>query len=183
MMNRLSLPASISLQCVVPCLTLICVTGCGEQKRAAKSDFDSSSVAAVARSAKPARHFSRTDFANLRWLEGDWRGRLPNGGYFYERYRIVDDSTIAMHGFEDSTFSNPNDSASIVYRDGIVTDRSSTSRYVATNLALNGVAFAPTQGATNHFSWNRESADTWTANLRSAKGNITVYRMERVRPK
>src|SRR6185437_16169889 len=29
--------------------------------------------------------YTPQQFAILRWIEGDWRGELPKGGYFYER--------------------------------------------------------------------------------------------------
>src|SRR5438045_3384608 len=102
--------------------------------------------------------------------------------YFYERYRFADESTIAMRGFEDSTFRRPNDSATIVFRGGVVTDRGK-AQWSATRLDANGIDFAPVQGATNEFSWNRVSPDKWTASIRPASGNPTVYQMERVRRK
>jgi hypothetical protein len=125
----------------------------------------------------------RRDFAILRWIEGDWRGQTASGGYFYERYKFADDSTIMMRGFEDSTFTRPNDSAAIVFRDSMVIDRGPKAQWSATRLDAKGVDFAPLRGAKNQFSWNRESADKWTAAIRPPKGNPTVYQMERVRPK
>lgn len=128
--------------------------------------------------------YSPEQFAILRWIEGDWRGELPKGnGFFYERYQFVDDSTIAMHGFEDSAFRVPNDSATIVYRDSVVIDRGPKAEWSATRLDAKGIDFAPMHGATNRFSWNRESADKWTAAILPAKGKSVVYRMERIRPK
>jgi hypothetical protein len=127
--------------------------------------------------------YSPQDFAILRWIEGDWRGQIASGGYFYERYKFVDDSTIVMHGFEDSTFRIPNDSATIVFRDGAVTDRGAKARWSASRLDAKGIDFAPVQGATNRFSWNRESTDKWTAEILPARGQPTVYHMERVRAK
>ncbi len=88
-----------------------------------------------------------------------------------------------MRGFEDSTFTRPNDSATIVFRDGIVTDRGPKAQWSASRLDDKGIDFAPIKGATNRFSWNRESADKWTAAILPAQGNSVVYRMERVRPK
>ena len=90
-------------------------------------------------------------------------------------------SLLAMHGFEDSAFTRGNDSATIVFRDGIVTDRGPKARWSATRLDAKGIDFAPVQGATNRFSWNRESADKWTAEIVPAKGKTTHYHMERVR--
>jgi len=130
--------------------------------------------------------YSAQDFGQLRWLEGDWRGRLPDGGYFYESYRVQDDSTIVMHGFPDSTFARATDSARITFRDGIIADEGST-RWVATQLDSNAVDFASEKNAANGFIWARESPDRWKATLRSLnrerQPQTTVYQMERIATK
>jgi len=122
---------------------------------------------------------STSDFGTLRWLEGDWRGQIATGGYFYERYHFVDDSTIAMHGYEDSTFTRPNDSATIVFRDGVVSDIGPKAKWSASRLDSTGIDFAPVQGATNHFTWTRQPGDKWTAAIKPANGKVVTYQMER----
>ena len=69
-----------------------------------------------------AGQYTPVDFAHLGWLVGSWRGRLPDGGSFYERYRLLDDSTIAMRGYADSTFARATDSARITLRAGTVAE-------------------------------------------------------------
>ena len=131
-----------------------------------------------------AGRYSAQDFGRLRWLEGSWRGRLPDGGYFYERYRLLDDSTIAMRAFPDSLFARVTDSSNITLRGGTVADEGGT-RWVATRLDPDAVDFASEGNASNNFTWKRDSPDRWTATLRSndAQGRqrTTVYPMERVR--
>lgn len=138
----------------------------------------------VAAPAAQAGRYSLQDFAYLRWLEGSWRGRLPDGGYFYERYQFVDDSTIVMHGLADSTLARATDSARITLRDGMVADEGGSSRWVATRLDSNVVDFTSAKDASNGFAWARESPDRWTATLRSTdaqrRPRTTVYRMERI---
>jgi len=130
-----------------------------------------------------AGRYSAQDFGQLRWLEGSWRGRLPDGGYFFERYRVHDDSTIVMHGFPDSTLARATDSARITLRGGTIADEGST-RWVATRLDSNIVDFTSEQNSANGFSWERDSPDTWKATLRSVnrerQPQTTVYRMERI---
>jgi hypothetical protein len=138
-------------------------------------------AAACAREAEPRSDYSLRDFSHLRWLEGSWRGEVPNAGYFYEQYRLLDDSTLAMRGFADSTFTNPNDSADIMFRGGRIIDRSTKAQYAATRVDSSRVDFAPEKADNNHFSWVRESADRWTATLRSANGKTIVYPMTRMR--
>jgi hypothetical protein len=129
---------------------------------------------------KPRSDYTLHDFANLRWLEGSWRGQIPKGGYFYETYRLLDDSTLAMRGYEDSTFNRANDSTDIMLRGGRIIDRSSKASYAATRVDTSRVEFAPGEGATNHFSWVRQSPDRWTATLHPAKGDTVAYPMVRV---
>lgn len=130
--------------------------------------------------------FTPAQFATLRWIEGTWRGRLPDGGAFYERYRFSDDSTIVTQAFADSTLSTTSDSGRIVLRDGIVVDEGGAARWGATRLDSSGVAFGPLEGATNSFTWTRDRADRWTATLtwtdKDAKARAVTYPMERIGP-
>lgn len=130
-----------------------------------------------------AVRYSAQEFRQLRWIEGSWRGRLPDGGYFFERYRVQDDSTIVMHGFPDSTFARATDSARITLRDGTIADEGGT-RWVATRLDSNVVDFTSEKNASSGFSWARESQDRWRATLRSLnrerQPQTTVYQMERI---
>ncbi len=117
------------------------------------------------------------DFGGLRWLEGQWRGTLPDGKHFYERYRFVDDSTLVMHSFPDSTFGTPRDSSRVTLRGGRVSDGNS----VATRLDSTGVDFAPHRGAGYNYSWAPESADKWNATVRGTDGSqAVVYPLHRV---
>jgi hypothetical protein len=134
--------------------------------------------------AQPAGgQYSLQDFGRLRWIEGNWRGQLPDRTYFYERYHFLNDSTIAMHSFADSTFMRATDSAAVTLRGGTVTDAGTSAQWVATRLDSSGVDFTPVQARYGPFSWASESPNRWTATLRSAdpaKPQTTVYRMERV---
>ena len=132
----------------------------------------------------PAQQYSQAQFRQLRWLEGQWRGRLPDGKYFYEQYRWADDSTIVMHAFADSTFARATDSARITLRNGVVANEGATARWEAAQLDSAAVHFAPVRGASNSFEWVRESANLWTATLhttaRDGQSQRTVYPMERM---
>jgi hypothetical protein len=128
---------------------------------------DSTSTgASAAVSPIAAATISVTDFQQLRWINGMWRGFMPDGKTFYERYRVVNDSTMVMHAFPDSTFGTPSDSSVIALRNGIVTSDGGNSRYVATRLDSTGVDFAPQRGATNRFTWAKETPTQWSATLR-----------------
>jgi hypothetical protein len=155
-----------------------CRRGVGKDRSGDSED----SAAASGDAQSAAGHYSLQDFGRLRWIEGNWRGQLPDRSYFYERYHFLNDSTIAMHSFADSTLMRATDSAAITLRGGTVTDAGAAAQWVATRLDSTAVDFTPVQPAYGPFSWESESPNRWTATLRSrdpAKAP-TVYRMERV---
>ena len=130
-----------------------------------------------------AGKYALKDFVSLAWLVGSWRGRLPDGGSFYERYRWVDDSTIKMRSFKDDTFSKATDSARITLRAGTVADEGG-ARWLATRLDSTGVDFASEHDASNNFTWARQSRNSWKAVLnsvdRNGKAQSVIYPMERI---
>lgn len=159
-------------------------SGASASSAATASTATAQPASAAPAAAVTAGQFTLTDFATLRFLNGSWRGRLPDGTYFYERYRIVDDSTIAMQGFSDSTFKTASDSSRITLRGTTIASEGATSRWEATRLDPTGVEFASTRNPGNGFAWHSESANLWTATIKSrgadGKTNTTDYRMERV---
>ena len=126
--------------------------------------------------------FAAADFAKLRWLEGKWRGFMPDGGKFYESYTLENDSTIVKHSFADSTFTNPTDRSVIALRGTTVVDESEKARWVVTRIDSTGADFAPERGATNHFTFTREDATKWNASLRwteNGQPKTVVYALHR----
>ena len=123
-------------------------------------------------------------FRQLGWLHGAWLG--GGGAYpaFYEEYRAVDDSTIQMRAFSDSTFHTVTDSSRIELRGGVVYNRGSRSQYTAVLLQPERIQFLPPGASRGGFSFARVSADQWTATLHPSApdGRETVYVMRRLRP-
>jgi len=159
---------------------LAIAAACGGERGASGSDSSRADSPVAQPVAEAAAHFAVADFKRLRWLSGKWRGSMPNGGSFHETYRIVDDSTIAMQSFSDSTFRQASDSSAITLRDSIVASEGGSARWVATKLDSTGVRFAPDRGAGNSFTFTRDSTDHWTATLLWPNGRSVVYRMRRV---
>jgi hypothetical protein len=126
--------------------------------------------------------FAAADFAKLRWLEGKWRGFMPDGGKFYESYTWDNDSTIVKHSYADSTFTNPTDRSVIQLRGTTVADESEKARWVVTRIDSTGADFAPERGANNHFTFTREDATKWNASLRwteNGQPKTVVYALHR----
>jgi hypothetical protein len=159
----------------------VCAVACREP-----SERGDTTTAVVARPpVTPAvpGHYTLDDFRRLRWIEGRWQGFMPDGGKFYERYTFVNDSTIAMHAFKDSTLKMSSDSARIVLRNTMVTNEGAASSWVATRLDSTGIDFAPQRRARNYFTWAREDGSKWNATLRwtdeQGRPQTVVYALRR----
>jgi len=132
---------------------------------------------------QPAR-VTRAEFQQLRWIVGDWRGSGPGQAPFYERYRFVDDSTLVVDSFRDSTFAAVTESARFELRGGRLSGPE--GRWAASQLASRSVTFIPISRARNVFTWRYDSPDRWTALLSwpatdTQPARSATYTMERVR--
>ena len=146
---------------------------------------DSPSATPAAAPAVTAASFSPTQFAQLKWLEGRWRGEGGGVPPFFEGYRWVDDSTIRKYDFKDSTFSAPTDSGDITLRGGQVRSGSAAQSWVAVALDSASVRFAPERGASNGFEWRRSAPGAWTARLTWDSAGVArerVYQMRAAGP-
>lgn len=125
------------------------------------------------------------DFARLTWLEGTWRGEGVGQPAFWERYRFLNDSTIRIESFTDSTLAGPPETGEVRWRDGMVTVGSSGALWVLTRRDRSFLHFDPVAGARNSFTWRRDSDDAWTAVLSwpaagDAPARDRVYHLRRV---
>jgi len=122
-------------------------------------------------------------FRQLSWLEGAWRGSGGSFPAFYEEYRAVDDSTIQMRAFSDSTFLTVTDSSRIELRGGSVASRRPQRVSVAILVRPDRIHFQREGRPEAGFTFSRDSGDQWTATLHSpvAGGRETVYVMRRLR--
>lgn len=126
--------------------------------------------------------FTAADFGKLRWLEGKWRGFMPDGNKFYESYVLENDSTIVKYSYPDTTFTNPTDRSVIALRGTTVADESEKARWVVTRIDSTGADFAPERGASNFFTFTREDATKWSASLRwteNGQPKTVVYALHR----
>lgn len=110
------------------------------------------------------------DLQALRYLEGDWRGSGYEGGPFYESYRFVNDSTIEMTAWTDSTMTTPRERSEYVLRGGVIRTGSG-GRLVGVD--ENGHHF---RRGSSTWTFRRISPDRWTAQV----GTSTTYTMDRI---
>lgn len=124
------------------------------------------SLAAVPPTTVDSGSFGAGDFRRLAWMHGRWEGFMPEGDRYFARYEMLDDSTIVMHAYADSSFTQANDSARITLRRGVVSREGPGGRWVATRVDSTGVDFSPQRIAGNFITWTRESATAWNTILR-----------------
>jgi len=127
-------------------------------------------------------------FFKLRWLDGKWRGTGVNGTEqreFYERYRVVDDSTLVFGSYADSTFSRITGTGRYEIRGGRLSNVGQGPRWIAVRVDADGVVFAPLERAENWLTWKRQNDNQWLAILEWKTADGTTqrrdYLMTRVR--
>jgi hypothetical protein len=130
-----------------------------------------------------ARSVPLSQFRELTWLIGHWRGSSRWSPAFYEQYRFRDDSTIAMTAYTDSTFqSETADSSIIEWRGGQARSRTPRATYAVIELVPGSVRFRRVGETDGGHRFTRVSADEWTATIfpRGASTDTTIFQMRRV---
>lgn len=125
---------------------------------------------------------SLAEFQQLHWIAGTWRGSGGAYAAFFEEYRVLDDSTIQMRGFSDSTLSVTNDSSRIEWRNGTIRSGGGERGYVAVEFTATTIRFARPGVPLGGHTFAHKSADEWTATLHPSRpdGTTTVYTMRRL---
>lgn len=142
-------------------------------------------VLACSRSSQtPAANISREQFKQLEWLAGTWRGSGGTYPAFFEEYRFVNDTTIQMRAFADSTLSKTTDSSVIQWHDGTIQSGHDRPQYVVIEFTPSSIQFRQSGATAGGHTFARVSADEWKATLHPAKagGQETVYVMRRIGP-
>lgn len=123
-------------------------------------------------------------FRTFRWIEGTWRGTGGGVDPFYERYEVIDDSTLRRLSFSDSTLATVGDSTLIGLRGTRVLDPADGPEWHATAFDSVSWRFESIAHPGRAFTWRRTSTDSWTARLesRDAAGNPQerVYTLVRI---
>ena len=120
---------------------------------------------------------SREQFAQLRWLEGTWRGTGVDQAPFFERYRVVNDTTIHMESFTDSTLTTTSGESDIVLTGGQVLNRGEGGRASgAVMVNATSIEFVPAPNGFS-FAWRRGATpDEWTAEIGARRDRVYTLR-------
>jgi hypothetical protein len=123
------------------------------------------------------------EFQRIRWIEGTWRGTGGGVDPFYERYQLLDDSTLLRETFSDSSLAAVSDSTRIGVRGSEVVDPIDGPKWHATAFDSVSWRFESLEDAARAFTWRRVTADSWTATLEwrdgSGSAQQRVYTLER----
>jgi|SRR5215218_497822 len=111
------------------------------------------------------RTFTTADLANLKWIEGTWRGSGDAEKPFFERYRFENDTTLAVDSFDDESLEKVTETSRFVLKDGQFASAGEGSRWAATELTKDSITFSPIAKARNTFIWQKKSDDAWEAVL------------------
>ena len=133
---------------------------------------------------KPGLDVTPEQFQQLQWIVGTWRGSGGNVDSFFEEYRTIDDSTIGMRSFADSTLAVISDSSTIELRDGVVRSRGADgSYYTGSEFTPSSIRFMRTGATSGGHTFSLVSDGEWTATLHPSEpqGEATVYTMRRIR--
>jgi hypothetical protein len=158
-------------------VVLVSVASCAAQE---KSDV---AETAAAQPVPVAVTATLDEFKQIHsWLQGVWRG--SGGAYpsFFEEYRVLDDSTIRMRSFSDSTRQVVSDSSMIEWRNRMVRSRSARSTYDVIAISPDSIRFIKPGATSGGHTFRKVSPDEWTARLHpaQAQGQPTVYVMRRI---
>ena len=147
---------------------MVCACAVDRGEEVPESTVEQSTSAADSSAAEAT--YTIRDLQALRYLEGDWRGSGYAGGPFYESYRFVNDSTIQMTAWSDSTLTTARERSEYALRNGVI-------------LTDDGGRLASVDSGGHHFrrgssawTFRQVSPDRWTAQV----GPSTTYTMDRI---
>jgi hypothetical protein len=159
-------------------LLAVALLACGS-----KSDDDQNTPQSEAQLAVIAARVPAGSLKQLPWLLGTFRGTgaagIPDEAFF-ERNSLLDDSTLIVQSFHDSTLTEADTTRYELRRDSLT--NTGDGRYIATAFSPDSVTFGPLAGVNNFFTWHRGDDSSWSAFI-FPFGNprgVRVYRMTRV---
>lgn len=127
--------------------------------------------------------FTSTDLAQLKFLEGRWKGIGPDGKPFYEAYDFPDPATFRSRRFPDARFSAPSDGSTVTLQDGQLVSRWGEYTWRAVEVTQHQACFEP-MNAPSAFCWRRsgdatvEVVQRWTD--QSGTAQTYTVRLERL---
>lgn len=101
--------------------------------------------------------FTESDFQQLKFLEGRWQGRDPQGKLFYEQYDFPDALTLRSLRFASADFAKSTDSSTVSFEDGAIVSRWGQFSWRAAQVTPDKACFEPI-AAPSAFCWSVSGA-------------------------
>lgn len=129
--------------------------------------------------------FNESDFSQIKFLEGRWKGVGPDGKEFFEEYVLAEPTLLRSLRYADVTSNKATDGSTLALNDGEVTSTWGEFTWRATTLTDSKACFEPLS-APSAFCWERAAPDGITVTQRwtDTDGNEQsfVLSLERVEP-
>lgn len=100
--------------------------------------------------------FNESSFAQIKFLEGRWKGLGPDGKEFFEEYVLAGPGEFRSLRHADSTFSKSIDGSTVVLKDGEVVSTWGDFTWRAVSLSSTKACFEPIN-APSSFCWEQLS--------------------------
>ncbi len=100
--------------------------------------------------------YTSSDFDYLKFLEGRWIGKGPDGSSFYEEYTFIEQGKMRSDRHADASYSNSTDASTVTLENGQVTSTWNTYTWIAAELSPGKACFSPVN-APSSFCWERKS--------------------------
>ncbi len=140
---------------ILPIIAAVCALACRDSSGERQNDLFSVRV--------PPRALTQ-----VRWIEGTWKGTGAEGTTqepFYERYTLVNDSTLVVESLQDSTLQLVTDTTRYEQHGDSLSNPGRGPRWIATFVSPDSIHFEPLSGTKNRFVFRRGDDSSWTAVL------------------
>jgi hypothetical protein len=109
--------------------------------------------------------FTESSFAQIRFLEGKWKGVGPDGKEFFEEYVLAEPSLFKSIRHADASFSKATDGSTVALKDGTVVSTWGQFTWKASLISSTKACFEPIN-APSSFCWERVDSDSVTVTQR-----------------
>jgi hypothetical protein len=110
--------------------------------------------------------YTAAQFQQLRFLEGRWTGKAPDGSIFHDAHDFPEATAMRSRRYADATFARVTDVSVVELEGAAIISRWGQFSWRATALDADSIDFEPID-APSSFSWRRvgdqvEVAQRWT---------------------
>jgi glyoxylase-like metal-dependent hydrolase (beta-lactamase superfamily II) len=132
-----------------------------------------------------SRMYTSLDITRLKFLEGRWSGKAPDGKPFYEEYSFPNPTTMRSRRYADATFGKSTDGSTVSLEGDKIVSRWGEYSWEADSITQGVASFKPVN-APSAFTWRRVDPDKvevtqkWNDDKGAAQESVlTLMRMPR----